>query len=124
MYPSFIVPNTTLGITEIDAVRASHDYSETGGFNPNIRTLIAYNSDSKVAKTVRTNGVLIAQVTPRGGRISGQSSVMHLDGWNWEDAALRIDDGIHLNWPASYYNTGWWAEPGESPNKIKNIKIE
>lgn len=114
MYPSFIVPNTTLGITEIDAVRASHDYSETGGFNPNIRTLIAYNSDSKVAKTVRTNGVLIAQVTPRGGRISGQSSVMHLDGWNWEDAVLRIDDGIHLNWPASYYNTGWWAEPGES----------
>ena len=59
MYPSFIVPNTTLGITEIDAVRASHDYSETGGFNPNIRTLIAYNSDSKVAKTVRIISLMV-----------------------------------------------------------------
>ena len=26
IYPSFILPNTTLGITEIDAVRATHDY--------------------------------------------------------------------------------------------------
>ena len=112
LYPAFIVPNTTLGITEIDAVRASNDYKETGAINPNVRTLIAYNTDSKITKTVRSNGVLIAQVTPRGGAISGQSSVMHLAGWNWEDAALRIDDGIHLNWPSSYYQSGWWAEPG------------
>lgn len=114
VYPAFIVPNTTLGITEIDAVRASRDYRETGGMNPNIRSLIAYNTDSKVSKTIRTNGVLIAQVTPRGGMISGQSSVMYLDGDNWEDAVLKADDGIHLNWPSSYYNTGWWAEQGKT----------
>jgi len=112
LYPAFIVPNTTLGITEIDRVRASHDYRETGSINPNVRTLIAYNTDSKIAKTVRSNGVLIAQVTPRGGMISGQSSIMHLDGWNWEDAALRADDGIHFNWPSSFHQSGWWAEPG------------
>ena len=124
LYPAFIVPNTTLGITEIDAVRASNDYRETGSINPNVRTLIAYNTDSKIAKTVRSNGVLIAQVTPRGGTISGQSSVMHLAGWNWEDAALRIDDGIHLNWPSSYYQSGWWAEPGSTKeNKKYNESI-
>ena len=108
IYPSFILPNTTLGITEIDAVRASRDFEETGNINPNIRSLIAYNTDSKVIKTVRTNGVLIAQVTPRGGMISGQSSIMYLDGDNWENAILKIDDGIHINWPSTYYNTGWW----------------
>jgi imidazolonepropionase-like amidohydrolase len=124
IYPSFILPNTTLGITEIDAVRASHDYRETGGINPNIRSLIAYNTDSKLAKTVRTNGVLIAQITPRGGLVSGQSSIMHLDGDNWQDAALKPDDGIHINWPNSYYNTGWWAEPGETKkNKEYQNKI-
>ena len=123
LYPAFIVPNTTLGITEIDAVRASHDYNETGSINPNVRTLIAYNTDSKIAKTVRSNGVLIAQVTPRGGAISGQSSVMHLAGWNWEDAALRIDDGIHLNWPSSYYQSGWWAEPGAPKENKKYNEI-
>ena len=114
IYPGFIVPNTTLGITEIDAVRASNDYEETGSINPNTRSLIAYNAESKITRTVRSNGVLIAQVTPRGGLISGQSSIMHLDGWGWEDAVLRSDDGIHLNWPSSFYKTGWWAEPGEA----------
>ncbi|MEC7645904.1 MAG: amidohydrolase family protein [Bacteroidota bacterium] len=124
IYPSFILPNTTLGITEIDAVRASRDYREIGGVNPNIRSLIAYNTDSKLTKTVRSNGVLIAQVTPRGGLVSGQSSIMHLDGKNWEDAAIKSDDGIHINWPNSYYNTGWWGEPGETKeNKDYQAKI-
>ena len=122
IYPSFIVPNTTLGITEIDAVRASRDFNEIGGVNPNIRSLIAYNSDSKITKTIRTNGVLIAQVTPRGGLVSGQSSIMFLEGNNWEDAALKVDDGIHVNWPNSYYNTGWWAEPGETKENKKYSK--
>ncbi len=112
IYPAFIVPNTTLGITEISAVRATNDYNETGNINPNVRSQIAYNTDSKISKTIRSNGVLIAQVTPRGGRISGQSSIMYLDGWNWEDATLKADDGIHVNWPESYYETGWWANPG------------
>ena len=125
IYPAFIVPNTTLGITEIGRVRATHDYREVGALNPNVRSLIAYNTDSKISKTVRTNGVLLAQVTPRGGTISGQSSVMHLDGWNWEDAVLRADDGLHLNWPNSYHYSGWWAEPGENKKNDKyNKRIE
>lgn len=128
IYPSFIVPNTTLGITEIGQVRATHDFKETGTLNPNVRSLIAYNTDSKIITTIRSNGVLLAQVTPRGGTISGQSSVMYLKGANWEDAVLRIDDGLHLNWPSSYYYTGWWADPGENKKtdnynkKIKEIK--
>ena len=114
IYPSFIIPNTTLGITEIGAVRATHDYRETGKINPNVRSLIAYNTDSKIPKTIRTNGILIAQVTPRGGLVSGQSSIMYLDGENWEDAVLKADDGIHINWPNSYSRTGWWGEHGET----------
>ena len=121
VYPAFISPNTTLGMTEIDAVRATKDFDEVGKFNPNVRSLIAYNTDSKILKTVRTNGVLITQATPRGGIISGSSSVMFLDGWNWEDAQLRSDDGIHLNWPSTYNTYGWWAEPG-STSKNKNYK--
>lgn len=112
LYPGFILPNTTLGLIEIDAVRASDDQREAGHMNPNARSIIAYNTDSKVTPTVRTNGVLIGQITPRGGRISGTSSVVHFDAWNWEDAVIREDDGIHLNWPNIYRRSGWWAEPG------------
>lgn len=99
VYPGIIAPNSTLGLTEIESVRATLDFKETGSTLPNVRSLIAYNTDSKIIPTVRTNGILLAQVTPRGGLVSGTSSVLMLDGWNWEDAAYKIDDGIHINWP-------------------------
>ncbi len=113
VYPAFIATNTTLGITEISAVRATNDYRETGTFKPHVRSLIAYNAESVIIPTIRSNGVLLAQVAPQGGRITGSSSVMKLDGWNWEDAVLKADDGIHLNWPRYFVQTGWWAEPGD-----------
>lgn len=99
VYPGFIAPNSTLGLNEIDAVRSTRDYSEVGNYNPHVRSIISYNSDSKIPPTVRTNGVLIAQITPRNGVISGTSSIVELEGWNWEDMTLKMDDGIHLNWP-------------------------
>jgi len=101
VYPGFVATNTTLGITEIDAVRATRDFQEVGEFNPHIRSQIAYNVESDVIKTVRANGILICQPTPRGGIISGTSAAMALDGWNWEDATIAANDGIHLNWPSS-----------------------
>ena len=93
VYPGFIAPNSTLGLTEIDAVRATRDFQDVGEFNPHVRTQIAFNVESNVIETVLSNGVLFSQATPRGGAISGTSSVMFLAGWNWEDATVLKDDG-------------------------------
>jgi len=118
IYPGFIAPNATLGLVEIDAVKASDDESEIGEMNPHIRSIIAYNAESGLVEVARPNGILLAQIAPRGGRISGTSSIVQLDAWNWEDAVIKENDGIHLNWPRSYSRTGWWAEPGGiEPNK-------
>lgn len=122
IYPGFIAANLTIGLTEIDAVRATRDFDETGTMNPNVRSLIAYNTDSKVMYTIRTNGILVTQSTPRGGIISGTSSIMALDGWNWEDAVYKADDGVHLNWPLKYQSAGWWAEPAPSSHNEKYNK--
>lgn len=121
IYPGFIAPSSTLGLTEIDAVRSTRDFDEVGQYNPHIRSQIAFNVESNVISTVRTNGVLMTQATPRGGDISGTSSVMALDGWNWEDATVLKDDGIHVNWPSSMEGGGWWAEPSA---KKRNSKYE
>lgn len=102
VYPGFFAANSTLGLTEVDAVRATRDFEEVGTLNPHVRSQIAYNAESKVIATVRTNGVLFTQATPRGGLISGSSSVMSSFGWNWEDASILADDGIHVNWPDPY----------------------
>ncbi|MBC2839219.1 amidohydrolase family protein [Robiginitalea sp. SC105] len=119
VYPGIIAPAKSLGLVEIDAVRPSDDEDEIGGMIPHVRSLIAYNAESKVVESMRPNGVLLGQVTPQGGTISGTSSIVQFDAWNWEDAAVKTDDGIHLHWPQSFRRGRWWAgEPrGLRPNK-------
>lgn len=102
IYPGFIATNSSLGLIEIEAVRASRDQDEIGEMTPHVRSLIAYNAESKVVESMRPNGVLIAQISPKGGRISGTSSIVQFDAWNWEDAVIKADDGIHVNWPNSF----------------------
>lgn len=118
IYPGFIALNSTLGLVEIDAVKASDDESEIGIMNPHVRSLIAYNAESKVVESMRPNGVLMAQTTPRGATISGTSSVVQLDAWNWEDASIKTDDAIHMNWPGSFTSGRWWLgeDPALKPN--------
>ncbi len=100
VYPGLILSNTNLGLMEIaNGVRASNDYTELGDFNPSIRSIVAYNTDSKIIGTLRTNGILLANVVPQGGLISGSSSVVQLDAWNWEDAAYKMENGIHFDMP-------------------------
>ncbi len=119
IYPGFIAPGKSLGLIEVNAVRASDDEDEIGDFIPNIRSIIAYNAESKVVESMRPNGVLLTQTTPQGGRISGTSSIVQLDAWNWEDALVKEDDGIHMNWPRSFRRGRWWLgeERGWKPNK-------
>lgn len=112
LYPGFILPASTLGLREIDALRQSLDYNEVGAFKPSVRSVIAYNAESEIIPTLKFNGILLAQVAPEGGYIAGQSSVMQLDAWNWDDAAYATDEGMWFNWPDMYQFTGWWAEPG------------
>ncbi|NCI47901.1 amidohydrolase family protein [Sediminibacterium soli] len=101
VYPGLILPATDLGLKEIGAgVRASNDFSELGDYNSNIRAITAYNTDSRVINIIRANGILLASITPEGGVISGSSSVVQLDAWNWEDAAYKMDAGIHVNMPS------------------------
>ena len=99
IYPGLITPVIDLGLTEIGAVRATRDATELGEINASIRSVVAYNADSKIINTLRSNGILLANVVPQGGIISGSSSVMQLDAWNWEDAVYKMDGGIHFRMP-------------------------
>ena len=108
IYPGIIALNSNLGLVEVDAVRASVDDDESGTYLPEIRSIIAYNAESKAVESMRPNGVLLAQIAPNGGVISGSSSVVQLDAWNWEDAVIKYDQGVHINWPSPYTFGRWW----------------
>jgi imidazolonepropionase-like amidohydrolase len=129
-YPGMIAPDNQLGLREVEAVRATNDFSEVGKWNPSVRAIIAYNTDSKVIPTIRSNGVLMAQISPKGGQISGKSSIVTLQNGplNWEDVAYKTDEGMWLQWPGRFAYAGWWGEPepakksdGYSQN-LNNIK--
>ena len=128
IYPGFIAANTSLGLVEVaSGARGTDDQRDIGQMNPHIRSLIAYNADSKVIPTVRSNGILMAQPTPAGGLITGQSSIVALDGWNWEDAVYKADIGIHINWPlarsARFFGFTSAAVPAIDPKEAQQKAI-
>lgn len=99
IYPGVVALNNFAGLNEIDAVRATRDYSEVGVFNPNAQALYAFNTDSKILETFTFNGIAYTQAVPQGGLISGSSSIFTTNGHNWEGAVVAKNDGVHLNWP-------------------------
>lgn len=101
VYPGLILPQSDIGLKEIGSgVRGSNDFRELGDLNPNIRSLMAYNTASTMINVLKTNGILLVNTVPQGGTISGSSSVVQLDAWNWEDAAYKVDGAIHVNIPS------------------------
>jgi imidazolonepropionase-like amidohydrolase len=106
VYPGFITAASRLGLVEIDAVRATRDYAEVGEFNPNITAATAFNVESEIIPTVRSNGILLAHVMPEGGLISGRSSIMLLDGWTAPEATLKAVASVVVRMP----ERPWWEE--------------
>lgn len=100
IYPGIILPASTLGLQEISGVRGSTDINELGELNPSIHSIVAYKAESIVTNTLRANGILFAHVAPGGQLVAGQSSVVQLDAWNYEDAAYKIDNGMHFYMPS------------------------
>jgi imidazolonepropionase-like amidohydrolase len=114
IYPGLIFPNTSIGLVEIGSgVEVATDNRETGDLNPNVRAIVAYNTDSQVIPVLRSNGILLAQIVPTGTLLPGTSSIVQLDAWNWEDAAYKIDNGIQLGWPRKSSFGGRRGGPGE-----------
>ena len=99
VYPGFFDAYTRLGLVEIDAVRATVDSRETGRINPNVLAQVAVNPGSELIPVARSNGVLLALAAPAGGLLSGQSAVLQLDGWTYEDLTLKPRAGLHVVWP-------------------------
>src|SRR5689334_3235589 len=101
VYPGLILPESDLGLKEIaNAVRGSNDYQELGEWNPNVQSAVAYNTDSKIINTLKSNGIVLTNVAPTGSLVAGTTSVMQLDAWNWEDALYKRNTGIVFYMPS------------------------
>jgi len=117
VYPGLIAPGTSLGLVEIGAVRATRDLDEVGTMNPEVAAHAAFNPDSELIPTVRSHGVTTVQVAPGGELVRGRSSILHLDGWTKEDAAVVLIDGLFVTWPRVAVLDWWFMPPVEEQRK-------
>jgi imidazolonepropionase-like amidohydrolase len=123
VYPGLIAANTTLGLVEVQSVRATVDTSESGAINPNARALVAVNADSELLPVTRANGVLAALAAPRASAatlIAGTSAVIQLDGWTWEDMGVKADVGLHVILPSMRTNAALF--PNLPAARIEDIQ--
>lgn len=127
IYPGLISANTTLGLVEIGAVRATLDFAETGDINPNVRAEVAVNPDSELFPVTRANGIALALSVPSGGLISGTSALLMMDGWTWEEMTLKAPVGLHISWPWPSVSTDEFGEyrrraPSDHDAQLAKIK--
>ncbi|MCM2271090.1 MAG: amidohydrolase family protein [candidate division Zixibacteria bacterium] len=117
VYPGMINGQTQIGLVEVGSVRGSNDNNEIGRNNADLRAWVAYNPDSEIIPTVRSNGVLTCLVVPGGALLQGRSSLMNLDGWTREDAAEKPVVALHMTWPAVAIVDAWWMEKSAEEQK-------
>jgi Amidohydrolase family len=124
VYPGLIAPSASLGLIELGAVRATDDQDEVGSMNPEVKAHIAYNPDSELLPTIRTNGVTTALIVPQGDLIAGQSSLLNLDGWTWEDCQEKLSVAMHISWPNAGISSGFFGFSQPADEQIRAQKSQ
>jgi imidazolonepropionase-like amidohydrolase len=99
VYPGFIDARTVIGINE-PGPRGFEDINEMLDINAALKTHVAYQWDSDAIAIARSNGVTSVAIVPAGGLLGGQIAVMNLDGWSWEQAAVKTGIGVSFQFPA------------------------
>ena len=118
-YPGMIGANTTTGLVEINAVRATRDFNEVGEMTPEVRAAVSINPDSTIIPVTRLNGVLTVGVLPIGGLVPGRASIVRMDGWTWEDMTIDDDMGLVINWPNMRISSAPWVKTSEKEQRRK-----
>ncbi len=124
VYPGMIDSATDIGLTEIAAVRETGDAAEIGEFNPQLRAIVAVNPASEHIGVTRANGITSVITRPEGGTISGQAALIHLDGWTWEEMAVRPEAAMMLRFPMIETATGYSFEGPAGRRPFKEARQE
>jgi imidazolonepropionase-like amidohydrolase len=111
LYPGLINAATNIGLSEISSVRDTVDLDEIGLFNPELKAQVAYNPSSEHIDVTRASGITTVISLPGSGAsgfgraagpgtvITGQGALMHLQGWTWEEAAIKPSAVMEMLFP-------------------------
>jgi imidazolonepropionase-like amidohydrolase len=112
LYPGLINAGSNVGLSEISSIRDTIDLDEIGIFNPQLKAEVAFNPSSEHVEIVRAAGITTVLSLPSAGGgggfgqaadrpiIPGQAALMHLDGWTWEEMALKRGAALDMLFPS------------------------
>ena len=100
VYPGLIDAGSALGVVEIWSLRVTRDSSDIATFAPHLRTASAIHPHSEHIRIARTAGITTALTQPSGEGISGQSAVIHLDGWTVPEMLMVDEYGLRMTVPS------------------------
>lgn len=121
LFPGMIDTATQLGLTEIGSVAGTVDQGERARFQPDLRTAVAINPASDHIPVARVNGITSAVVRPGGGLLSGQSALVRLDGWTWEQMTLVDPLALHVQVPGQRRRWRRSSEPDRSAEQQEEL---
>ena len=108
VYPGLFDPVTQMGLSEISAVSATVDTTETGTINPDVVAAEAILPSSEHIPVTRAAGITEVLAVPasggfdsRGGAnlLGGQASAIHLAGWTINDMLIKKSVAMVIDWP-------------------------
>jgi len=108
IYPGLFDSVTQMGLSEIGAVGATVDSSETGPYNPDVVAATAVLPSSAHIPVTRAAGITEVLTVPAsggfdsfggGGALGGQASAIHLAGWTIDDMLIKKSVAMVVNWP-------------------------
>jgi len=108
VYPGLFDPVTQMGLSEISAVNATVDTTETGSFNPDVTAATAILPSSAHIPVTRASGITEVIAAPASGGfdsrgatnlVGGQASAIHLSGWTAEEMLINKRAAMVVDWP-------------------------
>jgi imidazolonepropionase-like amidohydrolase len=134
VHAGFFDAVTRLGLTEVSSVPATNDTTELGEYNPQIVAAEAVYPASEHIPVARANGITHAVSAPGSGGggfggggsfgISGQGTLINLDGWTIEEMAVEKSIGMIMSWPSISTRSFDFATFSMKEKPFKEVKKE
>lgn len=108
VYPGLFDPVTQMGLSEISAVSATVDTTETGPYNPDVVAATAISPSSEHIPVTRASGITEVLAVPDSGGfdgggsrgvIGGQATAIHLAGWTINEMLIKRSVAMVISWP-------------------------
>jgi imidazolonepropionase-like amidohydrolase len=108
IYPGLFDPVTQMGLSEISAVNATVDTTETGAYNPDVVAATAVFPSSEHIPVTRASGITEVLTVPDSGGfdgggsrgvIGGQASAINLAGWTINEMLIKRSVAMVISWP-------------------------